>query len=72
MKQVILIVASIFVSSFTFANLNNHSSLQNQLHSALKAKPVAEPALNANDILMGYAGQDISRRPTLATHTTVV
>lgn len=73
MKRLLIITAAILVSTYTFADFQSSGSSQlKQLGMAFKSKPIAEPKINSNDITMGYAGQDISRKPTIAFHTATV
>jgi len=73
MKQLGLIIAVAILSTASFAGTpSSHSSALNQLGSAFKLKPNVEPTINSNDITMGYAGQDISRKPTIVLRTAVV
>lgn len=73
MKKLALIFAVLMVSTCSFAadqlGLSKNSPQLNALGSAWKAQK-SQP-LNQHDITMGYGGEDISRRPTLAMHTTI-
>jgi len=72
MKKLTLLIAALVVSTCSFANegLSKNSPQLNALGSAWKSHPAQ--VLNQHDLTMGYGGADISRRPTLAMHTTVV
>lgn len=73
MKRLLIVTAAILISSHAFADFQSSGSSQlKQLGMAFKSKPIAEPQINSNDITMGYAGQDISLKPTASLHTTTV
>lgn len=74
MRQFILLVATMVVSTFSFADIQSTpqaSPLMKSLGSAWKT-PQATPAKQTqHDITTVYGGADIiSRRPTLAPHMT--
>lgn len=72
MKKLILLVATIVATS-SYANtqsLSKNSAQLNALGAAWKAKQMTQPIQSQNDITIVYGGADISRRPTLAFHTT--
>lgn len=71
MRKVILLVGTLLMSSFCFAQVQSQSAngqLQ-ELGNAWKSYRSIQPGSDKNDITMGYGGQDISRRPTIVPHT---
>ncbi len=73
MRKLIFVVAALIVSTGVFAEgqhgLTKNSPQLNALGSAWRSQQ--SQTLSQHDITMGYGGQDISNRPTLAMHTTV-
>jgi hypothetical protein len=69
MKQTIMFVGVFLISTCGFAGLTKGSPQLNALGAAWKAHPSTQAQLNHNDIMMGYAGVDISRKPTIVTQT---
>ena len=72
MKQVILTVLAIFISANVLANtqslsLNKNTNSLQSLGSVFKS-PQSIPAkkIDPSDIMMGYAGQDITDKPVVA------
>lgn len=68
-----LLVGTLLVSTFSFAQVqsaNSNASPLMDLGNAWKSYRTIHPNPNSNDITMGYGGQDISGRPTLASRTT--
>lgn len=69
MKQMIMLVGALVISTCGFAGtqsgLSKSSPQLNALGSAWKAHQATPAKLNHNDIMMGYAGVDISRKPTI-------
>jgi hypothetical protein len=67
MKQVIVLAVSCLVSSFTFAAKQPLDALNSALRTP---HPSTSASLkDPKDITMGYGGEDVSRRPSIATHT---
>ncbi len=71
MKKLMLLIAALVVSTCSFADvgLTKNSPQLNALGSAWKSHQ--HQVLNQHDLTMGYGGADVSRRPTLAMHTTI-
>lgn len=72
MKQVILLVGTLLVSSFCFAQVQSASNATQlkDLGNAWKSYRSIHANPDNNDITMGYGGQDVSGRPTLVSRTT--
>lgn len=70
MRKLILAIGTMMLASVSFADTSS-SSLSQSLASALKTQPSMHAKLDSNDITIVYGGADISRKPTLVTHTTV-
>ena len=74
MNRLITLLGAILVSTCSFAMMQpsslskNTSPLSKMLSSSWKVQQ-NHPKLDKNDISMVYGGADVSRRPTLATHT---
>ncbi len=72
MKSFILLVGALLISSISFANasgLSKGSPQLNALGSAWRAHPSVKES--PNDITIVYGGEDVSRRPTLASRITI-
>lgn len=73
MKKSLAMLVALAVSTCTLAaGLNKGSQQLNSLGLAWKSHQSTQIKLNKDDILMGYAGDDISRKPTLVTQTTTL
>ena len=75
MKQLIILVGAILVSTCGFADtqsssLTAGSSRFNELGSAWKAHEMTHSIQSQNNINMVYGGADISRKPTIVSRTT--
>lgn len=71
MRHFILLVGTLLVSSFCFAQVSipqSSNPTQKALGSAWKSYRSIQPGSEKHDIMMGYAGQDLSNRPTLDSH----
>lgn len=69
MKTTLMLIGALLISSTSFAgDLTKNSASMQALRSAWKAQPTMHTS--PNDITMVYGGEDISRKPTLAFHTT--
>lgn len=70
MKQVMLLIGAILVSTGSFAapstGFGKNSQQLKTLGSAWKSYHSIQPTLDKNDLEMGYGGQDISHSPTSA------
>jgi hypothetical protein len=67
MKNLALLVTAVLVSSYTFANVQpKEGSSLKSVGSAFKSQQVVSPKIDPKDITMGYAGQDISSKPSLS------
>lgn len=73
MKRLILLAATVLVSTCGFANepatLSKNSPQLKALGSAWKATQGISLKDNKNDITIVYGGEDISRRYTIVSHT---
>lgn len=67
MKQVIVLAVACVISSFSFAAKQPLDAL----NSALRTQhPSTSASLkDPNDITIVYGGADVSRRPSISTHT---
>jgi hypothetical protein len=72
MRQFILFTTACFISAFSFAAAPSSATLENALGSAWKAEQSMHAKQNPNEFAIVYGGEDISNKPTLATHTTTV
>lgn len=74
MKQMIIVAGAFILCTCSFAGtgFSKGSSQLNALGSAWKSHQPAQIKLNQNDITMGYAGDDVSRRPTLVPQTVTL
>ncbi|MBX3709763.1 MAG: hypothetical protein KIT56_03380 [Gammaproteobacteria bacterium] len=75
MRKFIIVTAAILATTYAFANaqslgFSKNSPQLKSLGAAFKVHPTVAPKINPNDITMGYAGADVSRRPTISSHTT--
>ena len=75
MRLIITLLTFILISSISYAEepttVNHTASMLHALSTAWKNYSSFVPVQRKNDIAMVYGGADISRRPTLASHTTV-
>ncbi len=71
MKKLFILIAAVLVGTYCFAGVQN-STLIKSLSSAWTSQSSIQPKQDKNDILMGYAGQDISRKPTIVSRTVTV
>lgn len=72
MKRLTLIIITLLASTALFAHSTisgpQHGPSQLQsLGAAFKSHSGIAPAINPNDITMGYAGEDVSRKPVIST-----
>jgi len=68
MQKLMALAVTLLICSCGFASstgFNKGSTQIQSLGSSFKSQPQKHTKLNQNDITMGYAGTDISRRPTL-------
>lgn len=75
LMQTVCLAAFCLVGSHGFANppsasLNQTSPALKTLGSTWKTHTALQPQLDQNDILVGYAGQDVARRTALADFIT--
>lgn len=64
MKNLVLLAATVLVSTYTFANVQpKETATLKSLGSAFKSQS-APPKIDPKDITMGYAGQDMTSKPS--------
>ena len=70
MRKVIMLLVTAVLASASFATERNASA--NEIGSVWKTyKNIPSKTYN-NNIMMGYAGADISRKPTISFHSVTL